>query len=196
MAEDTIKEGVATGILGKKLGMTQIFTEDGRRVPVTVLQAGPCPVLQVKTKDTDGYWAVQLGLEEKSEKSTTKPLQGHFRKAGAAPQRFVREVPRLASTHDIERLKQVVARQMYAALIQIVLLAAPPILFFVGLVRGVLGIGDVLLIIVPSTVILIVAASYKKVEARVRQLPTADDELARQRNAIVNTWIKKPLPDW
>jgi len=82
----------ATGILGRKLGMTQIFTDKGNRVPVTVIQAGPCKVLQVKTNETDGYCALQLGFGEKKEKNTSKPLAGHFDKANSDPKRFVREI--------------------------------------------------------------------------------------------------------
>ena len=69
------------GLIGKKLGMSQIFTEDGKAVPVTVIEAGPCFVTQVKTMDRDGYAAVQLGFDEKKQKHTTKPLSGHFKKA-------------------------------------------------------------------------------------------------------------------
>lgn len=74
------------GILGKKLGMTQIYEQDGRAIPVTVVQAGPCLVVQRKTKETDGYEAVQLGLvEARSPRHPGKPLAGHFAKAGVAP---------------------------------------------------------------------------------------------------------------
>jgi large subunit ribosomal protein L3 len=79
------------GLIGKKLGMSQILTEEGRVVPVTVLEAGPCHVTQVKTVDHDGYAAVQLGFEEKKKKQTTRPLQGHFDKAGVAPRKILRE---------------------------------------------------------------------------------------------------------
>lgn len=78
-------------ILATKLGMTQIFTEDGVLVPVTVLQAGPCVVTQVKTVDNDGYSAVQVGFVDKKEKLVSKPLQGHFKKAGVSYKRYVRE---------------------------------------------------------------------------------------------------------
>ena len=78
-------------ILATKLGMTQIFTEDGVLVPVTVLQAGPCVVTQVKTVENDGYSAVQVGFVDKKEKLVTKPLQGHFNKAGVSYKRYVRE---------------------------------------------------------------------------------------------------------
>lgn len=71
--------------------MSQIFDKEGRLVPVTFIEAGPCFVIQRKTKESDGYDAVQVGYGEKGEKQTTKPLQGHFKKAGTAAQRFVRE---------------------------------------------------------------------------------------------------------
>ena len=79
------------GILSTKVGMTQIFNEDGVLTPVTVLQAGPCAVTQVKTVDNDGYSAVQVGFVDKREKLITKPQKGHFDKAGVAPKRFVKE---------------------------------------------------------------------------------------------------------
>lgn len=78
-------------ILTTKVGMTQIFNEDGVLTPVTVLQAGPCVVTQVKTEENDGYEAVQVGFVEKKEKSANKPEKGHFDKAGVAPKKFVRE---------------------------------------------------------------------------------------------------------
>jgi large subunit ribosomal protein L3 len=78
-------------ILGKKIGMTSVYDDKGRQVPVTVIEAGPCQVLQVKTVETDGYTAVQLGFAEKPERLSTKPLLGHFKKAGATPKRFIRE---------------------------------------------------------------------------------------------------------
>lgn len=80
------------GILGIKLGMTQIFEDDGKVVPVTVVKAGPCLVVQRKTTDTDGYEAVQIGLvEEKAPRKVTKPLRGHFEKAGVPPTRSLME---------------------------------------------------------------------------------------------------------
>ena len=78
-------------LLGKKLGMTQIFEEDGRLTPVTVLEVGPNYVIQKKTVESDGYDAVQLGYEPKRAKNTSKPLQGHFAKAGFNPLRHLRE---------------------------------------------------------------------------------------------------------
>ena len=78
-------------ILGKKIGMTQIFTEDGTVVPVTVVEAGPMFVTQVKTVETDGYNAIQCGYVDKKEKKVTKPLKGHFDKVSVGYKRFVRE---------------------------------------------------------------------------------------------------------
>lgn len=73
---------MSKGLIGKKLGMTSIFTPDGQYIPVTVIQAGPCVVTQIKTQSTDGYDALQLGFESKRTDKTTKPLQGHFKKSG------------------------------------------------------------------------------------------------------------------
>ena len=79
------------GLLGKKIGMTSVFSADGKNVPCTVIEVGPCVVTQVKTVETDGYEALQLGFIEKKEKHTTKPESGHFKKAGVAPQRHLAE---------------------------------------------------------------------------------------------------------
>jgi len=80
------------GIIGKKVGMTQVYGEDGRAYPVTVIEAGPCVVVQRKAKDKDGYSAVQLGLVEAGKaKRVTKPMKGHFDKAGLPPCRVLRE---------------------------------------------------------------------------------------------------------
>lgn len=91
---------MVNGILGKKLGMTQVFGHNGDVVPATVLRAGPCVVVQRKTVGKDGYDAVQLGLVEMpGPKRVPKPMEGHFKRAGANPTRFVREV-RLVSGND------------------------------------------------------------------------------------------------
>ncbi len=79
-------------ILATKVGMTQIFNDEGVLTPVTVLQAGPCVVTQIKTVENDGYKAVQVGFVDKREKLVTKPLKGHFDKAGVSYKRFVREL--------------------------------------------------------------------------------------------------------
>ena len=78
-------------ILGKKIGMTQIFDENGRAIPVTVVEAGPCTVVQVKTKDADGYEAIQLGFGEVKEKKLVRPVKGHFTKANVEPKKHLRE---------------------------------------------------------------------------------------------------------
>lgn len=79
------------GILGKKLGMSQMFDDNGAVIPVTLIEAGPCPILQVKSEETDGYRAVRLGFDPKPEKAATKPEVGDARRAGAEPMRLVRE---------------------------------------------------------------------------------------------------------
>ena len=79
------------GLLGKKIGMTSVFSADGKNVPCTVIEVGPCVVTQIKTVENDGYDAIQLGFEQKKEKHTTKPMAGHFEKAGVAPQRHLAE---------------------------------------------------------------------------------------------------------
>jgi len=79
------------GLIAKKLGMSQIFDENGSVIPVTILQAGPCCITQVKTIDNDGYDAVQIAYGDKKEKNTNKPLKGHFKKAGVTPKRFLVE---------------------------------------------------------------------------------------------------------
>ena len=80
-----------SAILGRKVGMTSVFDESGRQTVVTVIEAGPCAVTQVKTPDTDGYSAIQLGYQDKKAKHTTKALQGHFEAAGVEPKRHVVE---------------------------------------------------------------------------------------------------------
>jgi large subunit ribosomal protein L3 len=75
------------GLIGKKVGMTSIFDENGKNIPCTVLQAGPCVVTQIKTMERDGYFAVQLGFEDKKEKHTTKAELGHFKKVSTTPKR-------------------------------------------------------------------------------------------------------------
>ncbi|MCT3660988.1 50S ribosomal protein L3 [Elizabethkingia anophelis] len=74
-----------SGIIGKKIGMTSLFNEEGKNIPCTVIQAGPCSVLQVRTIEKDGYKSVQLGFDDKSEKNVSKALAGHFKKAGSTP---------------------------------------------------------------------------------------------------------------
>lgn len=75
------------GLIGKKIGMTSVFSTEGKNVPCTVIEAGPCVVTQIKSLEKDGYQALQLGFDDKREKNTTKPLNGHFKKAGTTPKR-------------------------------------------------------------------------------------------------------------
>ncbi|MBQ4916596.1 MAG: 50S ribosomal protein L3 [Muribaculaceae bacterium] len=79
------------GLLGKKIGMTSVFSADGKNIPCTVIEVGPCVVTQVKTIEKDGYEAIQLGFVEKKDKHTTAQMAGHFKKAGVAPQRYLAE---------------------------------------------------------------------------------------------------------
>jgi len=83
-----------SGILGKKIGMTSIFNADGKNIPCTVIEAGPCVVTQVRTKEKDGYSAIQLGFEEKKEKHTTAALKGHFANAKTTPKKVLVEFSR------------------------------------------------------------------------------------------------------
>lgn len=78
-------------IIGRKIGMTQIFDETGKVIPVTVIEAGPCTVVQRLTEEKDGYKAVQLGFDDQAEKKTTKPMKGHFDKAGVTPKKYLKE---------------------------------------------------------------------------------------------------------
>ncbi|HHT9135665.1 MAG TPA: 50S ribosomal protein L3 [Candidatus Wunengus sp. YC60] len=81
-----------SGFLGKKIGMTQIYTDDGRMLPITLIQAGPCSVMQIKTIENDGYSAVKLGFDDKKKKSATKQEIGNAAKISQEPKRFIREV--------------------------------------------------------------------------------------------------------
>jgi large subunit ribosomal protein L3 len=96
------------GLLGKKIGMISVFSADGKNIPCTVIEVGPCVVTQIKTVENDGYAAVQLGFQEKKEKHTTKPEAGHFKKAGVAPMRHLAEfksfteVPELGATITVD----------------------------------------------------------------------------------------------
>ena len=93
-------------IIGRKLGMTQLFAADGKVIPVTVVEAGPCPIVQVKTMEKDGYTAVKLGFDETAEKNLSKPQLGQFKKAGVKPQKQLKEF-RVADVADYEVGKDV-----------------------------------------------------------------------------------------
>ena len=98
-------------ILGKKVGMTSFYDENGTQIPVTVIEAGPCPVTQIKTEDKDGYKAVQIGFEEVSSKKANKPLKGHFAKASVAPTRYLREFRDLENDNEYEVGQNVTVEQ-------------------------------------------------------------------------------------
>lgn len=100
-------------IIGKKLGMTQIFDENGNMIPVTVIEAGPCAVVQKKTKETDGYEAVQLGFMDKKESKATKPEAGHFKRAGVNVKRHLKEF-RLEDISSVE-VGSVISADTFAA---------------------------------------------------------------------------------
>ncbi|AEG16553.1 50S ribosomal protein L3 [Desulfofundulus sp. TPOSR] len=101
------------GILGRKVGMTQIFNDAGQAIPVTVIEAGPCIVVQKKTPERDGYSAIQLGFGEKPERLVNKPLKGHFAKAGVRPLRFLREL-RVENVEDYQ-VGQEIKADVFAA---------------------------------------------------------------------------------
>jgi len=88
-----------SGLLGKKIGMTSIYDESGKIIPVTVIEAGPCVVTQVRTKEKDGYDAIQLAYDEKKEKNTSKAMKGHFAKANTTPKKLVKEFSRFEQGH-------------------------------------------------------------------------------------------------
>ena len=104
---------MSVGILGTKLGMTQVFDETGNAVPVTVIQAGPCVVTQIKTEQTDGYSSVQVGYGEVKEKALNRPKLGHLKKSGASPVRHLREY-RVDDTGEFE-IGQAVAADRFEA---------------------------------------------------------------------------------
>jgi len=90
------------GLLGRKVGMTQIFEADGTAVPITVLECGPCTVLQVRTEERDGYHAVQLGYADKKRKNATQAARGHAKKVSAEPKKFIREIRQEGPTEVAE----------------------------------------------------------------------------------------------
>ena len=100
---------MVTGIIGKKVGMTQLFDEGGRVRPATVIKAGPCVVVQAKTSTKDGYEAVQLGLVEEGPARVTKPIAGHFKKVELPPTRILREVATVPGEEPMKPGDQVLA---------------------------------------------------------------------------------------
>ena len=90
-----------SGIIGKKIGMTSIYDANGKNIPCTVIEAGPCVITQVKTPETDGYNALQLGFEDQKESRVNKPSMGHFKKAGAAPKKKLVEFRDFEGEHNL-----------------------------------------------------------------------------------------------
>jgi len=109
---------------------------------------------------------------------------------------FVRDTPAFRTYQDIVNFERVVARQMYAALMQILLLSVPGLLFVFGLFRKILGPEDLLLIVVPSGIVLVLGIAFKGIEKRAQAIPAEDPILEERRQHIIATWIKKPCPDW
>jgi len=115
---------------------------------------------------------------------------------GARLHTFLKRTPTIATYQNIIEFERVVKRQMYAALLQIVLLVAPGIIFVVGLVRKVIAVDDVLYIVLPSLVIMAIGMAFKTLENRARSLPVHDPILEERRDHIVKVWNSKALPDW
>jgi large subunit ribosomal protein L3 len=106
---------MSIGLIGRKVGMTQLFDETGKAVPVTVIEAGPCPVVQRKTAATDGYEAIQIGFQPSSKpRRLTRPLKGHFEKANVAPVRHLREVRLEASSASGYTVGQVLTVTLFS----------------------------------------------------------------------------------
>jgi large subunit ribosomal protein L3 len=104
------------GLIGRKVGMTQFFSQEGELIPVTAIEAGPCWVVQKKTQECDGYTSVQLGFQDKKLKHTTKPLQGHFQKSGVSPKRWLREFRVDTATLEAIQEGQEVSGEIFANL--------------------------------------------------------------------------------
>ena len=102
------------GLLGRKVGMTQIYEADGTAIPITVLECGPCTVLQIRTADRDGYHAVQLGFDDKKRKSATQAERGHAKRVDAEPKRYVREIRQDGPTEVAEG--QTLTVEMFSAI--------------------------------------------------------------------------------
>ncbi len=103
------------GLLGRKVGMTQIYEPDGTAVPITVLECGPCTVLQVRTAERDGYHAIQLGFDDKKRKSATQAERGHAKKVDAEPKRYVREIRQEAAAEGVAE-GQTLTVEVFAAI--------------------------------------------------------------------------------
>jgi hypothetical protein len=116
--------------------------------------------------------------------------------SGNKLKKFARRMRMFSSFDDILTFQKVVAQQMYAALVQIVLITIPAVLYVVGAVRGYMNPSDLIIVIVPAFVVLYIGLRGKEVERRIRVIPAKTKDLERQRDDIVTTWVKRPLPDW
>jgi hypothetical protein len=115
---------------------------------------------------------------------------------GSQLKSFLERTPAFATYQDIVEFEKVVARQMYAALVQIALLVTPGVILVVGIIRGVLSAGDILYVVLPSFVILALGLAFKTLENKVRSIPVSDPILEERRDHIVKVWLTKPFPDW
>ena len=109
------------GLIGKKIGMTSIFSAEGKSIPCTVIEAGPCVVTQVKTVENDGYNAYQLAFDEKKEKNTSNPLKGHFKKAKVEPKRILHEFKNFAKEYQLGEDIQSISSKKYHGLMLLVI---------------------------------------------------------------------------
>jgi len=110
--------------------------------------------------------------------------------------RFMDETPRIDSNRDLEKFKDVVRKQMYAALLQIVLMGLPILIFLYGAVTGLMRFGDILYVIIPNAIVIVVGKVLRGIEKKAQSLPVSSPELEKARDDIVYCWEKKPLPDW
>lgn len=115
---------------------------------------------------------------------------------GSQLKAFLERTPAFATYQDIVEFEKIVARQMYAALVQIALLVAPGVVLVVGIVRHVLSVGDILYVVLPSFVILALGLAFKTLENKARSIPVSDPILEERRDHIVKVWLTKPFPDW
>lgn len=115
---------------------------------------------------------------------------------GRSLQRYVRQTKRIRDLDGLERFQKMVARQMYAALVQLVLLVVPLILYFIGIPTEILRFGDIVFVFIPAGVLIALGHHFKKVETEVCRIPALGEDLEEQRLAVIKTWRTRPLPDW
>jgi len=124
---------MVNGLLGEKIGMTQIFSDDGKVLPITLIKAGPCSVLHIKTIEKDGYFAIQLGYDDKKKKRATKPELGHVGKSSTGPYKFIKEVK---SESDVDiKLGQRIALDVFGDVKKVDVISATKGKGFAGVVK-------------------------------------------------------------